>query len=286
MTLDQIEMVEAVVVAGSYQAAAKKLGKSQPSLSVGIKKIEELYQIELFSRAGYRPVLTEQGKRFFQSAKTTLRSYRNLHQVAQQLSAGTEPYLNISVDPIVLSHRFDWIFDILMEQNYQTSLSIRSGILQKNRVSLLEGKADFAIGHNDDLESSEIVSQYLCTIELIPVIHRRHCLNGIVDPHILENIPNLIVRSGPSDRSNFSGRFPFQWEVDSHARKTEMISCGHGWGKLSSVQLKMYPELVVIPQKVVSSLELSIHFMRLRDKPMGPVAQKIWQACISRTHSD
>ncbi|MGB0452911.1 MAG: helix-turn-helix domain-containing protein [Bacteriovoracaceae bacterium] len=40
MTLDQIEMIEAIINEGSYQAAAKKLSKSQPSLSNGVKKLK------------------------------------------------------------------------------------------------------------------------------------------------------------------------------------------------------------------------------------------------------
>ena len=67
MTIDQIKMLHAVVQQGSMQRAAKTLHKSQPSLSVAIKKIEELYNIQLFDRQTYRPTLTTEGELFYKN---------------------------------------------------------------------------------------------------------------------------------------------------------------------------------------------------------------------------
>ncbi len=62
MTYDQLLTIEAVVNAGSFKAASKILGKTQPSLSAAVKKLEDEFQIKIFSRENYRPELTDQGK--------------------------------------------------------------------------------------------------------------------------------------------------------------------------------------------------------------------------------
>lgn len=50
---------------GSFSAAARKLIMSQPALSQQIALLEEELSVTLFDRQGYRPVLTEVGREFY-----------------------------------------------------------------------------------------------------------------------------------------------------------------------------------------------------------------------------
>lgn len=66
MTLEQLIVLKAVVQSGSFKAAAEVLHKTQPALSVSIKKLEEELGFELFRRDLYRPILTVQGEYYYQ----------------------------------------------------------------------------------------------------------------------------------------------------------------------------------------------------------------------------
>ena len=68
MTFEQILTLEAILQSGSFKSAADKLHKSQPSISMAIKKLEEEFGVLLFSREEYRPQLTAEGKLFFERA--------------------------------------------------------------------------------------------------------------------------------------------------------------------------------------------------------------------------
>ena len=100
MTLDQMLTIEAIVQEGSFKAAADFLHKSQPSISMAIKKLEEEYQIILFSRDEYRPSLTTEGRIFFEKTKLVLKEFRELESIAHQMTRGEEVELRISIDAV------------------------------------------------------------------------------------------------------------------------------------------------------------------------------------------
>jgi DNA-binding transcriptional LysR family regulator len=63
LTLHQLQCFEAVVSEGSFQAAAEKLLRSQPTVSASVKNLESQLQLLLLDRSGYRVTLTEGGRR-------------------------------------------------------------------------------------------------------------------------------------------------------------------------------------------------------------------------------
>ncbi len=59
----------AVVEAGTFSRAADRVNVTQPTLSVGIAKLERQLGAQLFQRAGRRVILTEAGSRFLRRAR-------------------------------------------------------------------------------------------------------------------------------------------------------------------------------------------------------------------------
>lgn len=285
MTLDQLEMIEAIVTEGSYQAAARKIHKSQPALSTGIKKVEELYQIQIFSREGYRPVLTEVGKRFYQSAQATLSTYRDLHKLASELSAGIEPILTIALDPIVTAQRIEPLLNIFSQQQYHSVLQIKSGVLFDNAQDLIEEKADLAIGHYPQIDNEAIEHFKFCHVELIPVVHKKMIGKKKMSKGLFQFLPNIVVKTKLEDDSNLSASSKYQWYVDSHPRKCEFILLGVGWGRISRAQAESCDNLIVIPEEMVSKVKIDIHVMRNRYVPHGPLAREIWELMKTKTSS-
>jgi DNA-binding transcriptional LysR family regulator len=62
LSLHQLVCFEAVVSEGSFQAAAEKLLRSQPSVSTSVKNLESQLQLSLLDRSGYRVTLTDAGR--------------------------------------------------------------------------------------------------------------------------------------------------------------------------------------------------------------------------------
>ena len=58
LTYAQIRTFNAVVREGSFTAAARELGVSQPAVTAQIKAIEEAYDVQLFERSSKKLVST------------------------------------------------------------------------------------------------------------------------------------------------------------------------------------------------------------------------------------
>ncbi len=71
--LEQVRTFVAIIEAGSFQAAAARLGIAQPTVSQHIKKLEETLGHRLIERARAQAATTADGARFLPFARTLLR---------------------------------------------------------------------------------------------------------------------------------------------------------------------------------------------------------------------
>ena len=98
MTLDQLKILDQIVEHGSMRGAAKALFRTQPTLSVAMKNLEQEFGLVLFSREQHRITLTLEGQAIYQKAKRVLGSADALQNLAKQLAMGNEPQVNIAFD--------------------------------------------------------------------------------------------------------------------------------------------------------------------------------------------
>ena len=100
LTIHQLRCFDAVVSEGSFQAAAEKLRRSQPTISSSIKNLETQLQINLLDRSGYRVILTEAGRSFHERARVFLQEFAQLRDHAAQLAMGEESELRVVIDVV------------------------------------------------------------------------------------------------------------------------------------------------------------------------------------------
>src|SRR5262245_2758845 len=97
-TFDQLRGFLAVVDAGSFSAAGRRLGRVQSAMSYGIAQLEAALGTQLFDRSGRTPVLTTAGHRLAAEARLVLDQARELTECAARLQAGIEPELRVVID--------------------------------------------------------------------------------------------------------------------------------------------------------------------------------------------
>lgn len=81
------------VAAGSFSAAARRLRKSQSTVSTSIAHLEADLGFELFDRSARQPVLTAQGEQVLGYVQAILAASTRLDELAVSLSAQTEARL-------------------------------------------------------------------------------------------------------------------------------------------------------------------------------------------------
>src|SRR6266700_2100026 len=96
-TLHQLVCFDAVVTEGSFQAAAEKIRRAQPSVSLAVKNLEAQLGLSLFDRSGYRVSLTEAGRSFHERARVLLYELNALKTHATQLAMGEESELRVVI---------------------------------------------------------------------------------------------------------------------------------------------------------------------------------------------
>ena len=62
ITIHQLQCFDAVVTEGSFQAAAERLLRSQPTVSTSVRNLEAQLGLSLLDRSGYRVVMTDAGR--------------------------------------------------------------------------------------------------------------------------------------------------------------------------------------------------------------------------------
>jgi len=158
-----------VVSEGSFQAAAEKLLRAQPSISASVKNLEEQLQLTLLDRSGYRVKLTEAGRSFYERTRLFLQDAKRLRAHAEQLAMGEETELSVVIgdtnplpETLALLRSF---FDSRPGTKLHLHFEAISGPLER----LLDGEADLILHHIDKTDPRlEFID--LFTVKVVPVV--------------------------------------------------------------------------------------------------------------------
>jgi DNA-binding transcriptional LysR family regulator len=99
-TLDEWEVLQAVVQLGGFAPAAKQLNRSQSTISYAIARLQERLGIKLFEMKGRRAHLTDLGRVLLVDVEAHLAGFHQVEQRARSLASGGESEVRLSVDSI------------------------------------------------------------------------------------------------------------------------------------------------------------------------------------------
>jgi DNA-binding transcriptional LysR family regulator len=194
MDLYQIRYFMAIAETGGFTKAADRLFVSQPSLSAGIKKLEQELGVTLFERGGRRAVLTTAGKFFLEKATIILQEYeatlRKLKEFQQQptLRIGTLRTIRIATlaellssfqkqHPTVLFELLDGTVSGLQEWLEVGEIDLAITVLEqedcKTSLPLFQQRRMLAVSTTHPFAQRGSVR--LADLQAQPFIRRSHC---------------------------------------------------------------------------------------------------------------
>ena len=280
---DSLRVFVVVVESGGFNAAAQVLFKSQPAITTSVKKLEEQLHLILFDRSQYRPLLTAQGEKFYQRAKSLVGHWQHINQFAEQLKADIESDITIAIDvfyPLtslkeLLRH---WIISFPNTQFHFLSESL-GGACER----LMKNQADLIISEN--LMSNVAVEVILLRSEPMVAVASPEFIT-----HFSEQLKNLdtinecmqvILRD--SSQSDFSfgvieqGR---HWTVSDVIAKKDIIVAGLGWGRLPFhliAQELADGRLQRLQGNHFDERLITMGAIRLQKPAHGPIAEQLWE---------
>jgi DNA-binding transcriptional LysR family regulator len=97
--LEGLELLRAVVDAGSFSGAAERVGISQPAVSRAVARLEARVGVRMFRRTARSIALTDEGRRFYESVAPHLIAIEEATADARDSKARIRGRLRVNVDP-------------------------------------------------------------------------------------------------------------------------------------------------------------------------------------------
>ncbi|WP_044870209.1 LysR family transcriptional regulator [Pseudomonas sp. LFM046] len=104
---ESLEAFAQAVALGSFSAAARKLGKSQSTVSEAIARLEIDLGLELFDRSSRQPTLTEAGRTLLGRVEEIRAASERLQRAAAQLSGGLEARVTLALSDTYQSAQYE-----------------------------------------------------------------------------------------------------------------------------------------------------------------------------------
>ena len=290
MNLQHLKILQALAQADSLQLAATRLHKTQPALSMAIRKLEQDAGFTIVDRSQYRLRLTEAGQRFYQQAQLVLQQVSQLESLSRHLSRGAEARLRIAVDETVPLSQYLPTIRTVRQQFPDTELTISADYRLQALEKLRTGQADLALTPWYPVFISLGDFQTCCVgqFEIVLVASIGLIATAEVSPEQLAALPQLIADSDALDYDSGS-LTPVHSEQRVRVNNTlAMLQClqsGLGWGMVPRYQVEAALQTQQLHQLQLAGfppkINGEIHLVRQRSELLGPVASALWQSWAS-----
>ncbi len=247
---------------GSFSAAARKLGKSQSTVSSAIANLEIDLGLTLFDRSSRKPTLTEPGRVLLGRVQEILAASDRLDRAASQLGAGLEPKLSVVWSDTYQSDRFEDILSAF-EQRFP-DLEFECLIAEHgDLVSLVQtGRAHIGVVaaqnvYPPDVGAATIAEQSEITL----FVAAKHALAQMKDikPDVLAHFRELRLDTYLEQAGQVVPAARRAWSAPSYLMLLEMAVLGFGWaaiprwmvtrfalGKLQELDARGWPRRVPV----------------------------------------
>ena len=297
-SFDQLQVMLAVVEAGSFSEAARRLNRAQSAVTYAIQRLEEQLGAALFDRSAYRPTLTEAGRTLLPRARLIADELHALIDHAQGIAAGLEPELTLIVDAMFpmcvlvdALRTFGQRFPSVPPRIHVETLGGASELVLNGTCAI-----GFLMSFGSEFEPLQ--RRHLLDITLIHVAAPTHPLSRIDGPLSRDELRRhvqlvLSDRSGLTGNRDYGVLSPQTWRLADLGAKHAMLTAGLGWGSMPehmvaddlaagrlrrlTIQADKDDDLIVV---------LPVCTAYRRDRPPGPAGRWLLEHMASMMATD
>ncbi|MGE0256178.1 MAG: LysR family transcriptional regulator [Alphaproteobacteria bacterium] len=234
LTLDQMRMLIAVAETGSFQAAARRLGRVQSAVSQAIQALEFTLGVTLFERAAKPYALTETGRVVLADARHVVRAADTLRARAAGVAGGLEPDLAIAVEAIFPSDVLMGGLQALAAAFPDLPVTLYTEGLGGPEQRLRDGTARWAIYATRLTGAVGLESEFLVSIPMVPVVVAGHPLAALPPPltrEALEPHLQLVLTDRTTVTAGLQGGIVGRhiWRFADLGLRLDYLLAGFGW---------------------------------------------------------
>jgi len=154
LTLDALQVLDAIARNGSFARAAAELHRVPSALTYTTQQLELTLGVTLFSKEGRRSSLTAAGHELLNDGRILLKAAADLECRIQQIAKGWETELRIAVDTIIgISALYPLVTEFEREQS-GTRIKLLTEVFGGTWDALVSERADLVIGASADVPPS------------------------------------------------------------------------------------------------------------------------------------
>ena len=280
-TLDQIAVFLAIVEAGSFAGAARRLGRATSVVSYAIANLEAQLGVTLFARGGTRtPQLTEAGKAILSDSRGIAIALDGLLAKARGLVAGLEAEVALTVDVMWPAKKLVKALEEFQARFPTVTLRLRVEALGAVTRDVMEGAAVFGVSGPLELASDLLARGPAGSVKLVAVAAPSHPLANLGVP-ISAAMARDHIQLVLTDRSQLTAGRDFgvvsvkSWRLADLGAKHALLLAGLGWGNMPKPMVNddlKRGRLVVLEIETPAEMLSPFHTVHRSDKPPGPAA--------------
>jgi DNA-binding transcriptional LysR family regulator len=285
-SLDHLRVFLCVVEEGSFNAAARKLGRATSVVSYAIAQLETHLDVTLFEREGSRrPQLTREGQALLSGAHAVSDGVDALLAKVRSLRQGLEAELAVAIDVMFPGDALASVLRGFQQRFPTVPLRLHVEALGAVPQMVLEQRAMLAVSGPAFADLPGLDMDVIGAVELVPVAAPSHPLTalGRIEPGETRRHMQLVLtdRSTLSEGRDYSVFSAHTWRIADLGAKHALLKEGIGWGSMprhlvagdiaggALVELRL-PERPALAYDLVA--------MWRKDSPPGPAAHWMLEA--------
>ncbi|WP_247536869.1 LysR substrate-binding domain-containing protein [Ralstonia pseudosolanacearum] len=182
LSLESLEVLDAIERKGSFAAAAHELGKVPSALTYVVRKLEDDLDVLLFDRRRHRAELTPAGRTLLDEGRHLLQAADELARRVKRLATGWEATLTIVMDDLVHFRALMPVIQDFYTENTATRLRFCREVLAGSWDALLSGRADLLIGPAHIAPVQGVQTRPLGEIPFVFAVAAHHPLAQLEEP--------------------------------------------------------------------------------------------------------
>ena len=183
ISLDSLEVLDAIVSKGSFAAAAESLFRVPSAITYTVRKLEQDLGVALFNRSGHRAELTEAGAELLREGRYLLNAASELESHVKLVASGVETELTIAVNELFTLDALYKVIEEFYTQNFGTRLKVTREVYGGSWDALISGRAAISIGApGEGPHSSSYTSKPIGSLEFLYAVAKNHPLAAAKEP--------------------------------------------------------------------------------------------------------
>lgn len=288
LSLEAIEIVDAIARQGSFAAAAERLHKVPSTISYAVSRLEEQLGFALFVRNGPRVVLTPAGQEMLKEGRWLLTAAKQLESRMRKVATGFEAELRLVHDSLIPTSGLNEDIRAFEELKCGTRLRIGSETMTGTWELLREGRADLIIAAGEGPGGGGYKAVPVGSLDFVFCVTATHPLARLGRPltreDLLEHTAIVVGDGARSSTDRTVGLIDGQHSItvpDMQAKiAAQAAGLGHGFLPRACVRVEL-EQGVLVELEVAAPRPPETFWLAWRTEAMGE-ALKWWIKRLER----